>query len=36
MTGLTVETVPPLSLHDPSAAVTGVREHLPDSLLPRA
>jgi dethiobiotin synthetase len=34
MTGLPVETIPPLSLAEPSDAVTGVREHLPDSFVP--
>ncbi|AQL44395.1 dethiobiotin synthase [Halorientalis sp. IM1011] len=34
MTGLPVETIPPLPLDDPSDAVAGVREHLPDSLVP--
>jgi hypothetical protein len=34
MTGLPVETIPPLPLDDPRDAVAGVREHLPDSLVP--
>ncbi|WP_335998870.1 dethiobiotin synthase [Halorientalis halophila] len=36
MTDLPVETVPPLSLDEPSAAVRGIGEHLPRSLLPTA
>ena len=35
MTGVSVETVPPLSLHEPAGAVTGIAEHLSDSVVPR-
>lgn len=36
MTGLPVHTLPPLALDSPAAAVTGVREHLPDAVFPDA
>lgn len=36
MTGLPVHLLPPLSLDDPTAAVRGVREHLPGAVFPAA